>query len=334
MCYNLRAMSRVRHATIGGAILLLGGLLSGSALAGTLTVTSPTTGSFVGTGASVTFNITGARVKTTVKAVITSPTGSTTVQNDFTPSTEGTASGTLSLGLAASSPQGQYTIVVSATEPNNTYSPTTLTVNVDTVSPKILSFTPARNSFVKGSVRIRYGLQEANLRDATITAAGQTLPNTGTGSNVEATFDTATITSDGPQTISLSARDQANNTLNDTISVTVDRNAPSSTIQSPVAGIRVRPNTEIAVIVDVADQFSNSVDVTGVDVVLQRTDGTFITRATRLSFRPVANGSSTSRWTGRLRPGTVKLPSTYKIVVSAIDRAGNVAARQELTVRS
>ena len=317
-----------------GAIVLLGAALVGSALAGTLTVTTPTNNSFVGSGSSISFNITGARVKTTVKAVITSPTGTTTVQNDFTPNTDGEASGSLSLGLAASSPQGQYTVVVSATEPNNTYTPTTLTVNVDTVLPKILAFLPTRNSFVKGTVRIRYQLQEANLRDATITAAGQTLPNTGSGNNVEASFDTAAVEKDGPLSISLAARDMANNALNDTINVTVDRNAPNSTIQSPVAGVRIRPRSDVAVIVDVADQFANSVDVTGVDVVVQRTDGTFITRATRLSFRAVSSGSTTARWTGRLRFDTRALPSTFKIVVSAIDRAGNVAARQELTVRS
>lgn len=327
-------MRTVRTILTGGAIALLGGALGGTALAGTLTVTSPTAGSYVGSSANISFNITGARVKTTVKAVITSPTGSTTVQNDFTPDTDGKVTGSLALGLAASSPQGQYTIVVSATEPNNTYTPTTLMVNVDTVLPKILAFAPVRNSFVKGIVKIRYTLQEANLREATLTFGGQSIPNTGSGNNVAATFDTATIDKDGPQTIALSAKDEANNPLNDSITVTVDRNAPSSTIQTPAAGIPVRPRSDVSVIVDVKDQFANAVDVTGVDVVVQRTDGTFITRATRLSFAPVSSGSSTSRWTGRLRYDTRSLPSTYKIVVSAIDRAGNVAVRQEITVRS
>ncbi len=301
-------------------------------MAGTLTVTSPTTGSNVGSNGSITFNLDGARVKTTVKAVITSPAGTTTVQNDFTPDTNGDASGSLPLGLAASSPQGQYTIVVTATEPGNTYNPTTLTVNVDTITPKILAFSPVKNSFVKGNVRVRYTLQEANLREATITAGGQTLPNTGSGNNVEATFNTATVERDGPQSIVLSARDQANNALNDTINVTVDRNRPSSTIQFPTSGTSIRPRSDVSVIVDVVDQFANAVDVTGVDVVVQTNNGVFITRATRLSFR--AAGTNTFRWTGRLRFGTAKLPSTYKIVVSAIDRAGNVAVRQEVTVRS
>lgn len=328
MCYNLRAMRGLRTAIVGGALALLGG----SALAGTLTVTSPTVGSNVGSNGSITFNLRGARVRTTVKAVITSPAGSTTVQNDFTPDVNGEAQGTLALGLASSSPQGQYTIVVSATEPNNTYAPTTLSVNVDTITPKILAFSPVKNSFVKGIVRVRYTLQEANLRDATLTAAGQTLPNTASGNNVEASFNTATVDRDGPQSITLAARDLANNALNDTINVTVDRNRPSSTVQFPTAGTTIRPRSDVSVIVDVADQFANAVDVTGVDVVVQSLGGVFITRATRLSFR--AAGTNTFRWTGRLRFGTSKLPSTYKIIVSAIDRAGNVAVRQEVTVRS
>ena len=304
-----------------------------AANAGTITVTSPTDGSYLGSNNTLSFNITGARVKVTVVATVTGPGGVTKIQNDFTPDTEGRITGSLALGFAQNSPQGDYTVNVTATEPGATYNATNLKVTVDTVAPKILTFSPLKGSFVKGGFRVRYTLQEANLKTTNVTLNGQTVPNNaGTDTVVDVPINTNAIDRDGPLSVGLSATDLANNTLTDTINVTLDRNPPVTTPQYPRSDTPVRPRTDLSILVDVADQFANSVDVTGVDVIVTRLDGTFLARASRLSFRSV--GGTTSRWTGRLRRKSVSLPPVYKLVISAIDRAGNVAARQEVTVRS
>jgi hypothetical protein len=84
------------------------------------------------------------------------------------------------------------------------------------------------------------------------------------------------------------------------------------------------------VIVDVADASSSSVDWTGMDVIAKRLDGTFITRVTRISFK--ASGSNGDRWIGRIKYRAGLLPTTFKIVATVTDKAGNSAAPQEVTV--
>ncbi len=321
----------MRGITIGAAGAFA--FLAAGARAGTLTVTSPTAGSYLGSNNTLSFIVNGARVKVTVVATITGPGGVTKVQNDFNPDVDGKINGSLNLGFAQNSPQGQYTVAVTATEPGATYAPTSLNVTVDTVAPKILAFSPLKGSFVRGTFRVRYTLQELNLKTTTVTLNGQGVPNNaGTSNSVDVPIDTAGIDKDGPLAIGLAVSDLANNVLSDTINVTLDRNPPVATIQYPQSGTPVRPNTDLTILVDVADGFANSVDVTGVDVVAQRLDGTFLGRAARVSFSSV--GATTFRWTGRLRTKTLKLPSAYKLVVSSIDRAGNVGVRQEVTVRS
>lgn len=316
------------------------GLLAGAFLvavsvaqAGTLTVTSPLEGSYLGSSNTLSFNITGARLKVNVTATVTGPGGVTKVQNDFNPDSDGKINASLALGFAQNSPQGDYTVSVVATEPGATYNATNLTVTVDTVAPKILTFSPLKGSFVKGDFWVRYTLQEVNLKTTNVTLGGQTVPNNaGTDTTIDVPIETAAIDRDGPLSVGLTATDLANNVLSDTINVTLDRNPPVATPQYPRSDTPVRPRTDLSILVDVTDQFANAVDVTGVDIIVTRLDGTFLARASRLSFRSV--GGTTSRWTGRLRRKSVSLPPAYKLVISAIDRAGNVAARQEVTVRS
>ena len=135
---------------------------------------------------------------------------------------------------------------------------------------------------------------------------------------------------DGSQNVALSAKDQADNTLSFIVPLTIDRKPPNSVIQFPQAGSPIRPRSDINVIIDIADQFVASIDVTGIDVVIQKIDGAFITRASRISWKDINN--SMWRWSGRIRYRS-GFPSTYKVVVSAIDKAGNVAVRQEVTIR-
>ncbi|MBI1334371.1 MAG: hypothetical protein JST12_01785 [Armatimonadetes bacterium] len=312
--------------------LVSAGLMSAiSAYAGTFNVTAPTDGKWLGTTNTLSFTGKGASVQVTVKAVVTGPDGSTTLTTTVNPDVNGDFSGTLALTFSTSSAQGDYTIAVTATEPGNTYSPVNLDVHVDTKTPKLLEYSPAQNSFAKGTVPILFKILENNMKEWRITVGGADIPNnTGTTeTTLSVNYDSSTLENDGSQNIALTAKDQADNTLSFTIPLTIDRKPPVSTIQFPQNGSPIRPRSDVNIVIDVADQFSGSVDLTGLDVVIQKTDGTFITRAARQSWRDI--GNNTWRWTGRLRYRS-GLPPIFKVVASALDKAGNVATRQEVTV--
>lgn len=303
-----------------------------SVYATTFSVTSPTAGKFLGSTNTLSFNGTGANVQVTVQALITGPGGSTTVSTTVNPAVNGDFSGTLPLNFSQSVAQGDYTIVVTPTEPGNTYTPVNLNVKVDTKTPKLLEFSPAQNSFSKGVIPILFKILENNMKEWRVTVGGADIPNnTGTTeTTLSVSYDSSTLDNDGSQNISLSAKDQADNNLTFSIPLTIDRKAPSAVIQFPQSTSPIRPRSDVNVIVDLTDQFAGAVDLTGVDVVVQKTDGAFITRVSRLSWKDI--GNNTWRWSGRIRYSS-KLPSTYKIVVSSLDKAGNVATRQEVTVR-
>ncbi|HLP00030.1 MAG TPA: hypothetical protein VK171_15655, partial [Fimbriimonas sp.] len=223
------------------------------AMAGTLTVTSPTEGKYLGATSTLSFNGKNASVQVTVRAVITGPVGSTTVSTTVTPAVNGEFSGSLPLNFSVTAAQGDYTIVVSATEPGNTYTPVTLNVKVDTKSPKLLEYGPAQGSFVKGNVNLFFKLLESNMKDWRVTVGGADIPNnTGTTeTTISVPFDTTPFENDGPQNVSLSVKDQADNLLTFAIPLTVDRKKPVSTIQFPQASTAIRPRTDVNVIVDI-----------------------------------------------------------------------------------
>ena len=302
-----------------------------SACAATFSVTSPTDGAWLGSTNTLSFNGSGAHVQITVKAVITGPGGSTTVSTNVNPDVNGAFTGTLPLNFSQNVAQGNYTIAVTATEPGNTYTPVNLNVKVDTQIPKLLEYSPAQNSFSKGTVPIFFKILENNMKEWRVTVGGSDIPNnTGTTeTSINVSYDSSGLDTDGAQNIALTAKDQAANTLSFSIPLTIDRKPPSAIIQFPQSTSPIRPHTDVNVIVDITDQFAGSVDLTGVDVVVQNTSGTLVTRASRLSWKDI--GNNTWRWTGRIRYQS-SLPSTYKIVVSSLDKAGNVGIRQQVTV--
>src|SRR5436190_19867393 len=84
---------------------------------GTLTVTSPTEGAFLGEHNTLSFNVTGATFEVQVKVEVTGPGGTTTIgPQPFTPDAEGRISQTISVDFSQSAPEGADTMVVSATE--------------------------------------------------------------------------------------------------------------------------------------------------------------------------------------------------------------------------
>lgn len=321
----------LRTAAVCGIII--------AALAGyaqTLTVTSPNNGDFLGLSNQLKFNVTGASTQVNIKATITGP-GSTqfTSENDFTPDADGKINDQLPINFSQGAPEGAYTIDVVAKRKsdNGVFGNVTINVTVDVNKPKFLQFNPLNNSFVKGIVPITVKVLEPNFKDYRVQVNGSDIPNNTGTTLVNDTFtvlwDTTGIQFDGTQTLSIRLRDEANNEETKTISVTLDRIAPVVTIVQPLSNVKLSPNSSVSVAIDIRDGSSNSVDVTGVDVVIKKLDGTFLARVPRSSFQNT--GGNNFRWSGKLRFNR-GYGKQFKIVVNVVDRAGNVSATQEVIV--
>jgi hypothetical protein len=298
---------------------------------GTLTVTSPTEGAFLGATNKVKFNITGAVVEVQVKVEITGPGGTTTIgPQPFTPDAENRITGEINANFSESAPEGAYTIVVSATENGVPYTPVTINVTVDVTAPKFFDFNPTNNAFVKGpTVPIIVKVIDANFKEYRVQVNSQDIPNnTGTVLGMDNTFivnwNVAGLQHDGAQTITIVVKDQANNEKTKTLTVTRDTVPPTTSIVYPRSDTRVRPHSTFSVLIDIADQSNSSVDVTGVDVVITNMSNQVLRRVPRVSFQ-------SNRWTGRIL-SNVTLPHQFKIVAKTTDKAGNVGVTQTTIV--
>lgn len=303
---------------------------------GTLTVTSPTEGAFLGANNTLRFNIVNASVEVQVKVEITGPGGLTTIgPQPFTPDSLGHIEGTIPVNFSQSSPEGAYTIVVSATEAGAPYIPVTIHVTVDVTAPKFFDFNPIANSFVKGpNVPIIVKVIDANFKEYRVQVNSQDIPNnTGTTLDGDNTFtvpwNVSGILLDGAQSITITVKDLANNEKTQTLSVTIDRVAPTTTITYPRSDTRVRPRSTISIVVDIQDQSSTSASASGVDVLIRDMNDNFILRVPRTSYQAV-NGT-TARWSGRIR-NNVTLPRRFKVVATTVDKAGNAGSPQTTVV--
>lgn len=315
-----------------GLLLLLASMATALSMAGTLILKSPTEGAYLGQNNSIEFSITGARVQVTVTAKVTGPAGTTQVSQSFTPDADGKVSNSISLNFSEGTPTGDYTLTLSATEQSNTYEDQVVHVNVDVEKPRFYSVSPNSGAFVTGTVKIRASILEENVKDWRVKVNDQDIPNnTGTSNTVAVDWNASLIKTDGPQTITIVVRDQANNETTKTLNVTLDRIKPTISIVYPRTDTKLIPGTTINVTVDIVDASATSVDGSGIDVVARKTDGTYIELVARTSI--AANGEKTLRWIGRIRYRAGVLPNQFKIVVNAIDRAGNRAAPQEVTLK-
>jgi len=311
-----------------GFAMFLGGVVAN------ITVTSPNAGDFLGTTNSVTFTITGATKEITVTVVATfdaDPSQKIQVEKDFLPDVNGNIDGTLALNFASSTPEGAYTLKVSADEQGTALNDVpAFGINVDVREPRFRDFNPLAGAFVRGIVAISASLDESNVKEWRVRINNGDIPNnSGLTSTLAVSWDTASIVKDGTQTINITVDDLAGNTSTKNIGVTLDRVRPSATILAPTSSSTIRPNSRIAVVVDVLDQFSGSVHQTGIDVTITTLSGVTIGRVARRSVRQSGN---TVTWTGRIRRSRT-LPSEFKLVVRTTDRAGNVAVVQEVIVK-
>jgi len=314
-------------------LLVFGPLAS----AQSLSVTSPTNGAFLGTSNQVRFLITNIDVEANVRVVATGPGGVTfTNEGDFNPNAELQISSQLSLNIQTGSPEGAYTIVVTAKRKDNGFVFGTATINVqlDVTKPKFLQFNPLNGTFVRGIVLINVLVQEPNFKDYRVQANSNDIPNgtgeTLTGGEFSVSWDTSGIQFDGAQSINIRLRDQANNEDTRTISVTLDRINPSVAIVQPRSDVPLRARSNVSVAVDINDASTTSVDVTGIEVIARTMGNGYIAHAARQSYRNTSG--NTMRWAGRIRY-TNRIPNQFKIVVNVIDRAGNRATTQEVVVQ-
>ena len=304
---------------------------------GFLTVISPVENDVLGTNNTVSFSITGASKAVTITLTLTgndSNTSGTVLSPPptvFTNVVDNKVNGTVPLNLSKSLPEGSYVLQVTATEPDNTYNvPAPIDVTVVLTPPKFLDFSPNNGQFVKGIVPITVSVETAHIKDWHVQVNGQDIPNnTGNTTSFVVNWDTTNIQTDGGQTITVTVRDLANNTVTQTISVTLDRLPPTITVQYPRSDTPLLANSRIPILIDIQDASTNSVDVTGTDVVLLRMDNSFLMRVPRQSFNSI--GNNTLRWSGRLRP-SINLPNQFILQVTAVDRAGNVGVLQKVTL--
>jgi hypothetical protein len=298
---------------------------------GTLTVTSPTENAFLGGTNTLKFNVTGATFEVRVRVDITGPGGTSSLTPDpFTPDADGKIQGSIPMNFSQSSPEGAYTIVVSATENNVAYTPVTIHVTVDVTAPKFFDFNPIANSFVKGpTVPIVVKVIDANFKEYRVQVNSQDIPNN-TGSTLDpdntftVSWNVTGILVDGPQNITITVKDLADNVKTQSFTVTIDRVPPTMTIQFPRSDTKVRPHATVPVTIDLHDQSATSVDVMGIDVVLKNMSNQLIMRVPRTSFQQ-------GRWTGRIR-SDITLPHQFKVVANAVDKAGNVGVSQTTIV--
>lgn len=248
-------------------------------------------------------------------------------------------SGTFSLTFSEGTPEVVYKVEVRAVPVQTgvtTYNDDQdLYVKPDLTKPKFLSYTPSDSAFIKGIVKIKVKIQEANLKDWRVQIDNQDIPNN-QGTTVDAngyfqvSWDTTGIKLDGSKTINLRVRDSAGNEQSKSINVTLDRVPPIITIKSPLNNTHYSPGTNITVTVDIKDASSASTSANGVDVIARRMDGSFIVRAAKIQFQQV--DGVTNRWTGRIRWVQGQLPSKFKIEVTAYDKAGNAGTKQTVIV--
>ena len=298
--------------------------------AGTLTVTSPSEDGFLGRTNRIAFNVSGASVQVKVSVVATAlaTNVSTTLVTTVTPDDKGVATGSISLDFNENATPGAYKLTISAEETGNSYAPTELDVTVDVVSPLFVQLSPVTNGFTRGAIKVRATLEEDNLDRWTVKVGSQVIA-TGETKTIVADYDASNLAADGVQSVSISATDRAGNTATKNLSLTLDRAKPVVVITFPSDGSKVRG--DLNVIVDVTDASAASVDRTGIDVFVKRTDGVYVARVTLVSLR--ATSGTTQRWIGRVRSRKGLFPSKYIVTASAIDRAGNASGTQQVTLR-
>jgi hypothetical protein len=313
---------------------------AGGWAAGTINVSAPDNGAFVGSSTAITFNTTGSiqqvRIDVHVELISNPAIFTDLPPQFFTPDGENRCQGTITWSPSQSFPEGDYLIRVTPTEQGNTYTPLFVerTVTLDRTAPRLREFSPLNNSAINGTITITAVIDEppANIEQWRVTVNDADLPNnTGSTINVSVVWDPTNIKEDGVQTVKIIVKDKARNESTQTISVRLDREAPVINVTYPRQNQSLRPGSLVTVLVEIQDAASDSVDPLAVVVEIRRPNNTFIRRVARLRYDTL--NATTARWVGRWR---VVLPpgvTQFNLHVSAVDKAGNVAVPQVVGLR-
>ncbi len=304
------------------------------ARAGVLTVQSPNNNEFVGATTDIKVQTSQGFTKVTVTANIVKQGGgaSTTLTTDIFPDGDGKGNGTMTWNAGGSFPEGLYDITVTATSDDTFWNTEVRTVTLDTTKPKFTTFSPTDGSFFNGTIDITATLTESNgIKQWRVTVDGNDIPNnTGTSLNIDVPFTPANDEDDGPRKIKIEAKDLAGNTASVEFTINLDRQPPKIVVTYPRSDFRVRPNSNLAVTIEITDATNTAVDVSAVVVELRDMDDNLIRRVARRSYQPISD--TAVRWAGRVRMD-VGNRTRVKIVVRATDRAGNAGVTQEIELQ-
>lgn len=114
-----------------------------------------------------------------------------------------------------------------------------ITVRVDNTLPVADITAPANNAVVKGTIAITGAVTEANLSNWVLRADATTI-GSGSGASVNINYNTAGLT-EGSHTIMLTATDLAGNVGTDSITIVVDRTAPTTQVTAPTNNSFAQP---------------------------------------------------------------------------------------------
>lgn len=311
-----------------------------------LTVTSPSDGDYVGQSAQIKYQVENATVQIKVKVTITqdgNPANQVVFEDTNVPGLENKVIGTINWNPGKNFPQDVYHLLVEAFEGNSTipFQVENLSVNLDPFEPKILDLSPVNGSFFGGSLLITAKTDEnpADVKEWKILVDNNLIPN-GTQSGIDTIaviWSPPGSEEEGEKTIKISVTDLADNKTERDIKVRFDKSNPVIKIKYPNSATKVKANSLVTVLIDIVDNFFDnttgdfSVTVDGVSVMLTHLDGTPIKKVPRGSYKAKGGQGDTAEWIGRFK--VKDLPKDFKIVVTAVDRAGNAADPQEVILK-
>jgi thermitase len=182
---------------------------------------------------------------------------------------------------------------------------TTITVTVDNVPPTVSITSPANNTFVRGNITITFVAQDLALKNTSLICYN------GTWSTIITTqpFDTThALLSDGNYTVKLVAFDWAGNKAEVSINISIDNTKPTANIAYPASNSYIKGTV--------------NVNCTLADSKLENAtlllDGQF-----------VANVTLTTSYAWNT---TVSSDGSHRLILSVLDKAGNMATAQVTVV--
>ena len=254
----------------------------------TLTITSPTSGSYNNTGSVMVKWIANDTLSGIKKAEI-SIDGATWIN------VTGTNNKVLSPG------DGTYMVYVRVTDNAGNVNTTSVTFTVDTTKPIVTITSPRSGSYNNtGIVIVKWTASDANgIAKVEISTDGTTW-NAVTG-----TSDTFTGLSDGSDIVYVRATDNAGNVNTTSMAFTVDKTAPTVTV-SPT-GDNIPLNANIVV------KFSEAMNLTSIEIIVGHdVDGDVVFVGNNATFTPSSD---------------LKYNTEYTVTVGGCDLAGNYVTR-------